>query len=106
MAEDVQHSSLVGGSTAARRIACPGSYQMEAKLPPSVKEASSIYADEGTALHEAMKFILTKNLIVDELEDEVLGRKFAGYVMTRKLMDEAIYPCVEFVDASVIQIAT
>ena len=28
------HSTLLGGSIAARRVACPGSYALERKLPP------------------------------------------------------------------------
>lgn len=90
------HSSIVGGSTAARRLACPGSYQMEQKLPPSVKEESSSYADEGTALHAAMAYILTNNIV--DL-DPILGMEFEGYVITREMLDEAIAPCVDFFDA-------
>jgi len=97
-----EHSDLVGGSSAARRIACPGSYQMEQKLPPSDGRESSTYADEGTALHECMAYILTKNIV--DL-DEVLGMTFgvsesspAGYVITKELMRDAIIPCVDFFD--------
>jgi len=50
------HSDLVGGSTAARRIGCPRSYALE-QLVPKV-EGSSVYAQEGTALHELMAMTL------------------------------------------------
>lgn len=97
------HSSLVGGSTADMRISCPASYQEEQKLPPSTKRESSVYADEGTALHECMNYILFNN--VTDL-DEVLGMTFgisetspAGFVMTTELMETAIVPCVDFFDA-------
>lgn len=97
------HSSVVGGSTAERRIACPGSYQLEQKLPPSALKGSSEYADEGTALHEAMAYILTND--IDDLDD-VLGMTFgvsdtspAGYVMTQELVDQALTPCVDFFNA-------
>ncbi len=98
------HSSLVGGSSAERRINCPGSYQLEQKLPPAA-DKSSVYADEGTALHECMAYILTGS--ITDL-DQVLGMTFgvsetspAGYVMTHELIDEAITPCVDFFDALV-----
>ena len=90
------HSDIVGGSTAARRMACPGSYQMEKRLPSSIKEESSSYADEGTALHAAMAYILTNNVI--DL-DTILGMEFEGYVITNEMMKEAIEPCVDFFDA-------
>lgn len=50
-----EHSDLVGGSTAARRIACPASYALEQRVP---KDDGSIYAREGTALHEVMTVLL------------------------------------------------
>jgi hypothetical protein len=47
------HSAIVGGSTAARLLSCPGSYTATLALPPSA-DISSEYADEGTAMHEVM----------------------------------------------------
>ena len=47
------HSSIVGGSTAARLLACPGSHQALMSLPPTA-DAPSEYAEEGTAMHEVM----------------------------------------------------
>lgn len=57
-ATPTEHSSLVGGSTAARRIGCPGSYKLEQKVP---KSKGSSYAREGTALHEMMAIILEQD---------------------------------------------
>jgi hypothetical protein len=101
-AEQDEHSDLVGGSSAARRLNCPGSYQMEQKLPPSDTRESSSYADEGTALHECMQYILGNGIV--DLE-EVVGMTFgisetspAGYVITNELMRDAIVPCVDFFD--------
>jgi hypothetical protein len=48
----VQHSKVVGGSTAKRVINCPGSVALVAKMPP---QASSKYAEEGTLLHSCME---------------------------------------------------
>ena len=42
------HSSIVGGSSAARILGCPGSVDLLAKIPESVLKESSTYADEGT----------------------------------------------------------
>ena len=49
------HSKLLGGSSAARRIACPGSYSLEKDAP---EQPSSSYAREGTALHTVMESLL------------------------------------------------
>lgn len=93
--DDDAHSTLVGGSTASRRINCPGSYQMENALPATVKDQSSSYADEGTALHAAVEFVLRENVL--DL-DEVVGMEFEGYVMTDELVDNGLGPCVDFIE--------
>lgn len=51
-----EHSDIVGGSTAARRIGCPRSYALEKLVPKD--ERGSEYAREGTALHELMALAL------------------------------------------------
>lgn len=51
-----EHSDIVGGSTAARRMGCPGSYRLEQLVPKD--ERGSDYAREGTALHELMAMTL------------------------------------------------
>jgi hypothetical protein len=74
-----QHSDLVGGSTAARRLNCPASYALEQRVP---KDKGSVYANEGTALHEMM----TKLLLDPELAPEdILPFTFThkdGWTMT------------------------
>lgn len=60
-----QHSSLVGGSTAARRIGCPRSYALEQYVLERASgetETSSVYAQEGTVLHEIMAIALEKDV--------------------------------------------
>jgi hypothetical protein len=98
VSEDTEHSSLVGGSSADKRINCPASYHLEQQLPKQARQQSSIYADEGTALHECMAYILRNDVILKELDDRILGEEFAGFVMTREMVDEAIVPCLEFID--------
>ena len=51
-----EHSDIVGGSTAARRIGCPRSYALEQLVPKD--ERGSEYAREGTTLHEIMAMVL------------------------------------------------
>lgn len=53
-----EHSSLVGGSTATRRLNCYASYHLEQIAP---KSKGSSYAREGTALHEMIALVLDKN---------------------------------------------
>lgn len=50
-----EHSGIVGGSTAARRINCPRSYALEKLVPP---DPGNAYAREGTALHEMIARVL------------------------------------------------
>jgi hypothetical protein len=52
----MQHSSIVGGSTAKRVINCPGSVALVAKMPP---QPENKYMAEGTMLHSCMDAILT-----------------------------------------------
>jgi hypothetical protein len=52
-----EHSDLVGGSTAGRRIACPASYSLEKLVPKDDKGSPA--AREGTVLHEIMTKVLT-----------------------------------------------
>lgn len=54
------HSDLVGGSTAARRIGCPRSYSLEQLVPK--ENTGSIYAQEGTVLHEIVAMVLEKDI--------------------------------------------
>ena len=68
----MQHSKVVGGSTAKRVINCPGSVALVAKMPPQVE---SKYAAEGTLLHgcvEALMAYGTVNSIAEKfnLTDE------------------------------------
>ena len=59
-----EHSNVVGGSTAARRIGCPASYTLEKMVP---KSAGSAYAREGTALHEMIAKVLDDDTLPAEL---------------------------------------
>ena len=70
----MQHSKIVGGSTAKRVINCPGSVALVAEMPP---QPSSKYAEEGTLLHEAISDFLSKDggtlaAPIELIEDKLL----------------------------------
>src|SRR3972149_6433330 len=54
----MSHSSVVGGSTATRVLACPGSIDLCRKMPP---DTGSVYAQMGTDCHSQME-----NWLLDE----------------------------------------
>ena len=84
----MQHSSIVGGSTAKRVIACPGSVALVNKMP---KQPSSEHADRGTLLHNAISEIL-------EGRPDVIGTTYENQVLTQELFDEKIVPALAALD--------
>jgi len=91
MNDVVQHSRVVGGSTAKRVISCPGSVALCAKMPP---KPSSKYADEGTLLHSVMDKILADGVTPESL----LGMKYEDITLTQELLDEKVYPALKALD--------
>ena len=69
------HSHVMGGSTATRRINCPGSYGLE-KAIPDPPETS--YATRGSMLHAAMELLIIESPTVDA-EIEGLLRSLEGH---------------------------
>jgi hypothetical protein len=51
----MNHSKIVGGSTAKRVINCPGSVALVATMP---QQEGSSYANEGSLLHEAIAIVM------------------------------------------------
>jgi len=88
----VQHSNIVGGSTAKRVINCPGSVALVQKMPP---KPSSKYADEGTLLHNVMAELI----MGDEPPEFYLGTTYEDQVLTQELIDNKIKPALEALDA-------
>ena len=82
------HSSIVGGSTAKRVINCPASVKLVAKMPP---KPSSVHADRGTLLHDAISLIL-------EGKPDVVGMKYNDITLTQELYDEKIIPAIAALD--------
>jgi hypothetical protein len=83
------HSSIVGGSTAKRVMACPGSVNLCAKMPP---KPSSVHADRGTLLHDAIAMLL------DGKVESVIGMEYNGIILTQELYDEKIVVALEKLD--------
>ena len=80
------HSSIVGGSTAKRVIACPGSVALVQRMPPQVE---SKYAAEGTLLHSAIQRLLDT--------DDTLGTVAAEMRLTDEQQEKLTF-CVNALD--------
>ena len=87
----MQHSKVVGGSTAKRVMACPGSVALVNKMPP---QPSSKYADEGTLLHNVIAEVLDKFLPVKSF----LGMKYQDIELTQELIDDKLLPALAALD--------
>jgi hypothetical protein len=87
----VQHSRIVGGSTAKRVIACPGSVALVDRMPP---QPSSSHADTGTLLHDTIADVLDKH----QPPEAFLGRKHAGITLTQELIDAKLAPALAALD--------
>ena len=82
----MQHSSIVGGSTAKRVISCPGSVKLVQKMPP---QPSSKHADEGSMLHEVISEILSDRSVL-------VGKyKYKDITLTEELYAEKIAPALD-----------
>jgi hypothetical protein len=88
----VQHSKIVGGSTAKRVINCPGSVALVQQMPP---QPSSKYADEGTLLHNVISELLDSDTAVPE---DFLGTKYNDQELTQDLIDEKLRPALAALD--------
>ncbi len=88
----MQHSNIVGGSTAKRVINCPGSVALVQKMPP---KPSSEHADRGTLLHNMMEEILMSG----DVPESFIGARYNDQILTQELIDEKIKPAMEALDA-------
>lgn len=92
------HSNIVGGSSARRVIACPGSVQLCQQAP---EQTASPYAQEGSALHDIMEIWLnTEAMKADEAPHPrtYIGKTHMGIEITQGLYDKKLKPCAEFFD--------
>lgn len=80
------HSSIIGGSTAKRGIACPGSIKLCQKMPPSQENE---YTIRGTLCHMAIDSALaTSN------PARVIGMKYRDQTLTEELYSTKIEPAL------------
>ena len=87
----MQHSSIVGGSTAKRVINCPASVALCAKMPP---KPSNEHADRGTLLHN----VIAELLEFDKKPEQCIGATYKDQVLTQELIDEKIIPALAALD--------
>jgi hypothetical protein len=95
---NLEHSNVVGGSTARKRLHCAASYQLELNVP---EPPTSDFAARGSMLHAAMELLLTADprspkdveAVLDELEGQDLG--FEGHEITRELIDDKLRPALD-----------
>jgi hypothetical protein len=85
------HSNIVGGSTAKRVIACPGSVTLVQQMPP---KPSSKYADEGTLLHNAIADVLGQGTP----PASHIGASYQGVTLTEELHAEKLIPALRALD--------
>ncbi len=87
-----EHSNVMGGSTASRRINCPGSYHLEKDMPR--EESGSEHAERGTALHEAMEHYLLAIEPDGGDMDDLLGMVFNKFEITQHLLTVKLKPAL------------
>ena len=85
------HSSIVGGSTAKRVVACPGSVKLVQQMPA---KPSSKYADEGTLLHNAIADILGQG--TPPLAH--VGTIYQGVTLSEDLYARKLFPALQAMD--------
>jgi hypothetical protein len=87
----MSHSKIVGGSTAKRVMACPGSVALCNKMPPQVENE---YMAKGTLLHNAMDRIFSSDIP----PKSVIGMQYAGQVLTEEVYEDKISAAMCLVD--------
>lgn len=87
----MDHSKIVGGSTAKRVMNCPGSVALVQKMPP---QPSNKYADEGTLLHN----VIAEIVMTDKHPEEFLHTKYNDQVLTLDLIDNKLVPALAALD--------
>jgi hypothetical protein len=87
----MDHSKIVGGSTAKRVMNCPGSVALVQKMPP---QPSNKYADEGTLLHN----VIAEIVMSDEHPESFLGTTYNEQVLTLDLIDNKLVPALAALD--------
>lgn len=82
----------IGGSTAARTLACPAWLERSKNLPP---QKSNVYADEGNLLHDAME---EHYMNFTPFADLVGQLTYAEQVLTAEHVKDLLNPARDCVD--------
>ena len=87
----MQHSKIVGGSTAKRVINCPGSVALVATMP---QQEGSSYANEGSLLHEAIAIVLDTACAPEDM----VGFEAHGLTLTQDLLERKLLPALNLLN--------
>ena len=87
----MQHSKIVGGSTAKRVINCPGSVALVATMP---QQEGSSYANEGSLLHEAIAIVLDTACAPEDM----VGFEAHGLTLTQELLERKLLPALNLLN--------
>ena len=83
----MNHSKIVGGSTAKRVINCPGSVALVATMP---QQEGSSYANEGSLLHEAIAIVMDTGCPPEDM----IGFEAHGLTLTDDLLERKLKPAL------------
>lgn len=89
MSAPSRHSKVIGGSTAARILNCPGSAAIIDQLPKAVNTTSE-WAEEGTDLHGYISDL------IDAGQQPKIGDQAGGTTITDALLRDVVEPCLDF----------
>jgi len=83
----MNHSKIVGGSTAKRVINCPGSVALVDTMP---QQEGSSYANEGSLLHEAIAIVMDTGCAPEDM----VGFEAHGLTLTDELLERKLLPAL------------
>lgn len=93
----MDHSHVMGGSTATQRRNCPASLNLEKEMPP---QPESEYAARGSMLHAAMELLVIAQpetvKAAEPLLRDLIGQDmgYEGFEITQDLIDSKIRPAL------------
>ena len=99
--KEMQHSNVVGGSTARRTLGCPNWRKEKAKNPAPQKE--SIYAMQGTLLHDVVAQLYEDTIASDEdfqdlKPEDFIGTTYEKAVFDQDMIDDRLLPNMQAFD--------
>jgi hypothetical protein len=96
------HSNVVGGSSAARFLACPGSRAIIESMPEAADQPSS-YATEGSALHQVIaELLLNAKAVPEDYLNKAIAIKDEGsVVITQELIADCVKPALDWFDRTI-----